>query len=118
MERSTDKHTSYGAWVAYMMDVKRVDTAKLAERSGYDERQLDQLISGELPKEEAREAVMQLGEILLTEDVRKRMENVVRALDIHVDLRNWRSSCDGGCCAWNIVTEIAGDPALRAIETQ
>ena len=108
-------HSAYGPWLAMMMDVKRVDSDKLAKKANISRQQLDDLIHGNVDPHKAKEEVLRIGEILLTEDPRVRMERVLRALDVHVDLRNWSESCDGGCCAWNVVTEIAGDPALKAI---
>ena len=99
-----------------MMDVKRVDSDKLAKKAGISREDLDELIYGHVDPHKAKQEVMRIGEILLTEDPSVRMERVLRALDVHVDLRNWSASCDGGCCSWNIVTEIAGDPALKAME--
>jgi hypothetical protein len=108
-------HSAYGPWLAYMMDIKRVDTAKLAARAGVSEDDINAIIHGRLAPEEAREHVFKLGEIMLTSPPRERMERVMKALDVHSDLRNWREACDGGCCAWNVVTEIATDPAVDAV---
>jgi hypothetical protein len=105
-------HSAYGQWLAYMMDVKRVDSGKLAERAGIDQDTLDALIAGQIEPDEAREHVHRLGEILLSPNVGEQLEKVMKALEIHSDLRNWRGSCDGGCCQWNLVTEVANDAAL------
>jgi hypothetical protein len=96
-----------------MMDIKRVDSEKLAKRAEVDVESIDRLVNGDVDPRTAREEVRRIGEILLTEDPADRMDRVLKALEIHTDLRNWRSSCDGGCCQWNIVTEIAYDPATE-----
>jgi hypothetical protein len=108
-------HSAYGPWLAMMMNIKRVDSRKLAEKANISPQELDDLIEGKVEPERAKEGVFRIGEILLSESPQDRMERVLRALDVHTDLRNWSESCDGGCCAWNIVTEIAGDPALEAM---
>jgi len=108
-------HSAYGPWLAMMMNIKRVDSDKLAKKAGIARNDLDALINGQVEPDKAKAEVMRIGEILLTESPRVRMERVLRALDVHTDLRNWAAGCDGGCCAWNIVTEVASDPALRAM---
>lgn len=105
-------HSAYGPWLAYMMDVKRVSTEKLAKKSGISTQVIDDLLHSRIPPEKAKDAVMKLGEIMITEDGKEAMNRVMQALDIHTDLRNWSASCDGGCCAWNLVTEISFDEAL------
>ncbi|WFB10908.1 hypothetical protein LRS74_30580 [Streptomyces sp. LX-29] len=106
-------NSAYGAWLAYVMDAKRIDTEKLAEKAGIQPTLIDRLIRGELSPENAREEVFKLGEILLSSKPREQMEKVLQALEIHVDLRNWAKSCDGGCCQWNIATEVSYDSALE-----
>jgi hypothetical protein len=102
---------AYGPWLAYMMNIKRVDADKLAQRAGVTRERIDQLIRGEVPPHEARQEIALIGEILLSGNPKEQMERVLKALEIHVDLRNWAASCDGGCCTWNVVTEIAYDAA-------
>ncbi len=104
---------AYGAWLAYMMNIKRVSTEKLARRAGVTPERINQLIQGEVPAEQARQEIAKIGEILISGNPKEQMERVLQALEIHVDLRNWMESCDGGCCTWNVVTEIAFDDALK-----
>jgi len=95
------------------MNEKRIDSEKLAKKAGVDRRLIDRLINGEVAPEEAREQVAKLGEIILeAKPAKLQMARVLKALEIHTDLRNWMGSCDGGCCGWNVATEIAYDAAL------
>src|SRR6202030_1204053 len=59
-------HSAYGAWIAYMMSIKRVDSNKLAKKAAVERNVIDRLVKGELSPDEAREHVAKIGEILLS----------------------------------------------------
>ena len=103
--------SAYGAWLAYVMNERRADPHKLARKSGVAVDRIEALISGEVEPDVKDEAVFKIAEALLGNAPRKQMEMVLRALRVHIDLRNWASSCDGGCCKWNSAIEILIDPA-------
>src|SRR5712691_8084139 len=81
-------HSAYGAWIAYMMNIKRVDSNKLAKKAVVERHVIDSLIKGELSPDDAREHVAKIGEILLSGNPKVQMERVLKALEVHTDLRN------------------------------
>ncbi len=107
-------HSAYGPWLAHVMNDRRISTVKLAKKAGVSTQIIDDLIRGHLAPEKARDEVMKIGEIAIGGDNAKdRMKQVMRALDVHIDLRNWADACDGGCCPWSAATEISLDEVIR-----
>jgi hypothetical protein len=104
---ATKQHSAFGAWLAYVMNERRASTEKLAEKAGIPIDRIEGLIKGDIsPAELADGDVFKLGEVLLHNPSRRQMEMVLKALEVHADLRNWKSTCDAGCCPWNTAVEI------------
>jgi len=98
MEKS---RSAYGAWLAMVMNERQATTEQLAKHSGIDGTRIEELIAGSIQPEEAKEEIYKIAEALLTNTPIRQMDKVLEALAVHTDLRNWRGSCDGGCCSWN-----------------
>jgi hypothetical protein len=90
--------SAYGAWLAYVMNERRADPKKLARKSGVAAEHIEALLRGDIDPDDKDENVFKIADALLVNTPRKQMELVLQALRVHIDLRNWASSCDGGCC--------------------
>jgi hypothetical protein len=107
--KSSAGQSAYGAWLAYVMNERRADPTKLAKASGVPVDKIESFLAGREDPSDGDESVYRIAEVLLKNTPRKQMELVLQALRTHVDLRNWASSCDGGCCKWNTAIEIVVD---------
>lgn len=105
--------SAYGSWLAYVMNERRADPHKLAKKSGVPVDRIEAFLKGDVDPDDKDEAVFKIADALLVNAPRQQMEMVLKALRVHIDLRNWASSCDGGCCKWNSAIEILVDPARR-----